>query len=108
MSIIDLTIGRATNDVLEAATAVYFKDEDEIGGVATGPIWIEADDGSSTRCLVPFGLVESESDRPADEDRAGGRNTMTRQASGETITEWFAVTDAEALADHLSVPLVRS
>lgn len=27
--------------------------------------------------------LELESDRPADEDRAGGRNTLTRRASGD-------------------------
>lgn len=83
MSVIDLTIGRATNDVLEAAVAVHFKDEDEIGGVATGPIWIEAkDEPTGTPLLYAFHLPDQ--------------------------SEWFPVTDAEALAAELSVPLERS
>lgn len=83
MSIIDLTIGRATNDVLEAATAVHFKDEDEAEGMAVGPIWISTvDESTDIPLLHPFTL-------------------------GDT-PEWFPVPVAEQLADHLSVPLERS
>lgn len=89
--ILNMTIGRATNEALEAAVAVWFKDEDEIGGVTTGPIWLQV--GGST---------------PNDDSNPMPNDGTLQPFHLDGQLEWFPVTDAEALAAELSVPLVRS
>jgi hypothetical protein len=88
---IDFTIGRVTNEDLEQAVAVWFKDEDEVGGEAVGPVWIQVG-GSAPDAdrnpmpndgrLVPFRLPE----RP----------------------EWFEESFAAELAGALGLPVVWS
>lgn len=92
MNVIDLTIGRITNDELEAATAVWFKDEDEVMGVVTGPVWVQV--GGST---------PNDDTNPMPSDGA-----LVPLAKSPNVGEWYPVTVAEQLAAELSVPLVRS
>lgn len=46
--VLNWTLGKFTNDGLEAATKVGWKDEDEVDGVAIGPVWIETPNGQET------------------------------------------------------------
>lgn len=88
-SVVDHTIGRATNDVLEQAVAVWFKDEGAEGGHSIGPVYIQvggsAPDNDSNPMdgeLVPY--------RKGDE------------------AEWHTDALAEALAKEIGVPVVWS
>lgn len=91
--VINATIGRVTNDDLEQAVAVWFKDEDEDEetGVALGPIWIQV--GGST---------PNENDNPMPND---GRLEGFHRGDGP---EWYTIDFAQALASELRVQLVRS
>lgn len=89
--ILDFTIGRVTNDQLEQAVAVWFKDEDEAGGEAVGPVWIQVGGSKpdndtnpmpSDGELVPFHVPER--------------------------VEWFEESFAEELAKDLGLPVVWS
>jgi len=89
---IDFTVGRVSNEELEKAVAVWFKDEDEVGGESVGPVWIQVggsppDNDSNPMpsdydALIPFRLPE----RP----------------------EWFEASFAEELARDLGLPVVWS
>lgn len=48
--ILNWTVGKFTNDVLEAAEKVVWKNEDDVDGVPIGPIWVES---KSTREKAP-------------------------------------------------------
>ncbi len=88
---INYTIGRATNDDLEAAVAVWFKDEDEVEGVTVGPVWLQV------------GGVA-----PNEEAPMGGEDAVLVPLAKGDGPEWHTVVLAEELADELSVTLVRS
>lgn len=87
-----LTIGRVTNDDLEAAVAVWFKDEDEVLGGAVGPVWIQIGGTKPDADTNPM---------PRDYERL---HPFHRPDD----LEWWSVYYAERLADDLGVPLVRS
>ncbi len=90
--VINLTIGRVTNDELEQAVAVWFKDEDEVTGTTVGPVWLQV--GGST---------------PNDDTDPMPRDgKLVPFAKSDSVGEWFPVTMAEELAKELDVPLVRS
>ena len=76
---LDYTIGRVTNDILEATTAVWFKHEMEDGDEAAGPIYLAVEGRAD---LVP----------------------LTR--GGEA--EWHSETLARSLASALGVEVVWS
>ncbi len=93
--IANLTIGRATNEVLEAAVAVWHKDEDQIAGEVIGPIWIEV--------LSPADVTTPLSERgPAPDLSPFALATL----SGGV--EWFPRSTAEALASELKVEVKAS
>jgi hypothetical protein len=81
-TIIDYAIGRATNDVLKAATAVWFEDEDEdeVEGETIGPIYLQ----------VP------------------GREELVPFAAGDTEVEWHRLRVALALGEMLGVEVIQS
>ena len=79
-TIIDYTIGRATNDVLKATTAVWFEDEDEVEGETIGPVYLQ----------VP------------------GREELVPFAAGDTEVEWHRLRVALALGEMLGVEVIRS
>lgn len=88
--VINLTIGRITNEELEAAVAVWFKDEDEVPlGTSVGPVWIQV--GGST--------PDNTNPMPSD-----GKLVPFQK----DVTEWFPVSMADELAKALGIPLVRS
>lgn len=43
--VLNWTLGKFTNDGMENATAVGWKDEDEVDGEPIGPVWIESTSG---------------------------------------------------------------
>jgi hypothetical protein len=79
-TIIDYTTGRATNDVLKATTAVWFKDEDEVEGEMIGPVYLQ----------VP------------------GREELVPFAAGATEVEWHRLRVALALGEMLGVEVIQS
>ncbi len=79
-TIIDYTIGRATNDVLKATTAVWFKDEDELEGETIGPIVLQ----------VP------------------GREELVPFAAGATEVEWHTLRVALDLGEMLGVEVIQT
>lgn len=88
---INYTIGRATNDDLEATVAVWFKDEDEVEGVTVGPVWLQVGGAA-----------------PDDENPLGGSDRQLVAFGKGDSTEWHTVVLAETLAEEMGVPLVRS
>ena len=79
-TIIDYTTGRATNDVLKATTAVWFKDEDDVEGETIGPVYLQ----------VP------------------GREELVPFAAGDTEVEWHTLRVALALGEMLGVEVIQS
>jgi hypothetical protein len=74
-TIIDYAIGRATNDVLKATSAVWFEDEDEDEGETIGPVYLQ----------VP------------------GREELVPFAAGDKEVEWHRLRVALALGEMLGV-----
>ena len=82
-AITDYAIGRATNDVLKATTAVWFKDEDEVEGETIGPIYMQVPGREE---LVPFAAA----------------------GEGHTEVEWHKLGVALALGEMLGVEVIQS
>lgn len=82
--VMSLSIGRITNDELEAAVAVWHKDEDTIAGEVIGPIYVEVGSGH----MIPF--------------------TLDTTTAGREVAEWFPLSTAEALAEALKVEVKAS
>ena len=79
-TIIDYAIGRATNDVLKATTAVWFEDEDEVEGETIGPVYLQVPGREE---LVPFA------------------------AAGDTEVEWHTLRVALDLGEMLGVEVIQ-
>lgn len=88
--VINLTIGRATNDDLERTVAVWFKDEDE--------------DEQTFQPLGPIGLQVGGT---VPGQRGNERPVVIDFCRGDG-PEWFGKGTAKALADELGVPLIDS
>jgi hypothetical protein len=89
--VMSLSIGRITNDELEAAVAVWHKNEDTLAGEVIGPIFIEVAhraSGSPAPHLIPF--------------------TLATVTAGREMAEWFPLSTAEALAKALKVEVRES
>ncbi len=78
-TISDYAVGRATNDVLTATTAVWFKDEDEDEGERIGPVYLQVPGREE---LVPFA------------------------AAGDTEVEWHTLRVARDLGEMLGVEVI--
>lgn len=91
--VINLTIGRVTNDELEATVAVWFKDEDE--------------DEQTFEPLGPIALQVG-GVAPNEENPMGGRDRVMVPFQRGDGPEWFNLATADALARELGVTLVRS
>jgi hypothetical protein len=94
-TIIDYAVGRATNDVLTATTAVWFKDEDEDEGERIGPVYLQVPGREE---LVPFaaaGETEVEWAHAPGRPRLGrdarrqGHPVVTEQPSPISTRETF-------------------
>jgi hypothetical protein len=81
-TISDYAVGRATNDVLKATTAVWFKDEDEGEGERIGPVYLQVPGREE---LVPFA--------------AAGKGTEV---------EWHTIRVALDLGEMLGVEVIQS
>lgn len=81
--VINLTIGRVTNEQMEQARAVWFKDEGDDGVERIGPVYLDvgAPNGEPSPYLIPFNKGEA---------------------------EWFPFSVAEELARELGVEVVYS
>lgn len=88
--ILDYTVGRATNDVLEKTVAVWFKDEGDDGRGRIGPIYLQVSGDAPT------------SDDPYPHDLS-----MIPFAKGGEA-EWHTEACAFALAKELGVEVVWS
>ncbi len=79
-TIVDYAVGRVTNDVLTATTAVWFKDEDEDEGERIGPVYMQVPGREE---LVPFAV------------------------SGDTEVEWHTLRVALDLGEMLGVEVIQ-
>lgn len=90
-AVLDYTVGRATNDVLEQAVAVWFKHEwEDDDGNEAGPIYVQVGGSTPDNDANPM---------PYDGD-------LVPFNKGES--EWHSADYAEALARELGVPVVWS